>query len=268
MNKNGDFIVHPDSTSLYSGNIYDQLQNDYTDEDSKKLAQAMLSGESGYMSVNIYGMDCYVFYRPYKNTGWSVNIVSPKDEVFATYNRLLNFMLVILVVSVLLLLIYCFHVIHILFKPLRYLDHSVQRLAAGNFDEPIADSLRHDEIGGLQRSFRAMQNSLVNYIAKIRQRTAMLSEQTEALNHARKKAHEADCLETAFIHNLTDQMVVPVNQIVSTVAVIRQNYEHLDQVDVNQLTSDMMDNTEKVTTLLDKIIEISVNRISEENDNT
>lgn len=268
MNKNGDFIVHPDSTSLYSGNIYDQLLNDYTDEDSKKLAQAMLSGESGYMSVNIYGMDCYVFYRPYKNTGWSVNIVSPKDEVFATYNRLLNFMLVILVVSVLLLLIYCFHVIHILFKPLRYLDHSVQRLAAGNFDEPIADSLRHDEIGGLQRSFRAMQNSLVNYIAKIRQRTAMLSEQTEALNHARKKAHEADCLETAFIHNMTDQMVVPVNQIVSTVAVIRQNYEHLDQVDVNQLTSDMMENTEKVTTLLDKIIEISVNRISEENDNT
>jgi hypothetical protein len=67
---------------------------------------------------------------------------------------------------------------------------------------------------------------------------------------------------------MTDQMVVPVNQIVSTVAVIRQNYEHLDQVDVNQLTSDMMDNTEKVTTLLDKIIEISVNRISEENDNT
>ena len=63
-------------------------------------------------------------------------------------------------------------------------------------------------------------------------------------------------------------MVVPVNQIVSTVAVIRQNYEHLDQVDVNQLTSDMMENTEKVTTLLDKIIEISVHRISEENDNT
>ena len=268
MNKNGDFIVHPDSSSLYSGNIYRQLQNDYTDEDSRILAHAMLSGESGYMSVNIYGMDCYVFYRPYKNTGWSINIVSPKDEVFATYNRLLNSMLLILAVSILLLLIYCFHVIHILFKPLRYLDQSVQRLASGHFDEPIADSLRHDEIGGLQRSFSAMQSSLANYITKIRQRTDMLSEQTEALNHARKKAHEADCLESAFIHNMTDQMAAPVNQIVSTVAVIRQNYEHLDQVDVNQLTSDMMANTEKVTTLLDKIIDISVNRITEENDHT
>jgi len=268
MNKDGNFIVHPDSASLYSGNIYDQLLNDYTDEDSKQLAHAMLSGESGYMTVNIYGVDCYVFYRPYKNTGWSVNIVSPKDEVFATYNRLQTFMVVILIISVLLLLIYCFHVIHLLFKPLRYLDHSVQRLASGHFDEPIADSLRHDEIGGLQRSFVAMQCSLVNYISKIRQHSAMLREQTVALNHARRKAHEADCLESAFIHNMTDQMVRPVNDIVSTVAVIRKNYEHLEQVDVNHLTSDMIANTEKVTTLLDKIIDISVNRISDEHENT
>ena len=63
-------------------------------------------------------------------------------------------------------------------------------------------------------------------------------------------------------------MVRPVNDIVSTVAVIRKNYEHLEQVDVNHLTSDMIANTEKVTTLLDKIIDISVNRISDEHENT
>ena len=267
VNKNGDFIVHPQSSQLYSGNIYNQL-NDNPNTALAELGQAMMNGESGHMSVNIYGLDCYVLYRPYKNTGWSINIVSPKEEVFATYNSLLNFMLVILAVSILLLLVYCFHVIHLLFKPLRYLDHSVQRLASGHFDEPIADSLRHDEIGGLQRSFKFMQSSLANYIAKIRQRTAMLSEQTAALNHARKKAHEADCLESAFVHNMTDQMAGPVNEIVSAVAVIRQNYEHLDQVDVISLTNDMAANTEKVTTLLDKIIDISVKRISDDHETT
>ena len=67
---------------------------------------------------------------------------------------------------------------------------------------------------------------------------------------------------------MTDQMAGPVNEIVSAVAVIRQNYEHLEQVDVISLTNDMAANTEKVTTLLDKIIDISVKRISDDYETT
>lgn len=267
LTKDGDFIVHPDSTRLHSGNIYKQLAYHH-DEASQQLMESMLKGESGYMSVSIYGTDCYVFYKPYRNTGWSIDIVSPKSEVFATYNRLQSFVVVIMVVSLLLLLLYCFQVIHWLMKPIRYLDLSAQRLASGRFDEPIADSLRHDEIGGLQRSFRLMQCSLANYLSEIRQHSEVLKNQTKALKKARDKAREADRLKSVFVHNTTDQLVEPVNAIASAVSVIQENSNNLDQIDVVQLTTGIADNTKKVTSLLDKIIEVSVNRTTAENETT
>lgn len=265
LNKNGDFIIHQDSTRLYSGNILKRLEH-YPDKASKQLAYSMLNGESGYMSVSIYGRDCYVFYKPFRNMGWSIDIVCPKSDVFATYYRLQTYMVIIIGVSLLLLLVYCFHLIHLLMRPIRYLDLSAQRLASGRFEEPIANSLRHDEIGGLQRSFRAMQCSLANYLSEIRQHSQVLKEQTNALRKAREKAREADRLKSSFIHNVTDQMVEPINEIASAVSVIHQNHDSLEQINVPQLTTGIADNTAKVTSLLDKIIEVSVNRTSEENE--
>ena len=267
LSKNGDFIIHQDSTRLYDGNILKQLEN-YPDEASKALAHSMLNGESGCMSVNIYGTDSYVFYKPYKNTGWSIDVVCPKSEVFATYNRLQNYVVLIIVGSLLLLLVYCFHIIHLLMKPIRYLDRSAQRLASGHFDEPIADSLRKDEIGGLQRSFRAMQCSLSNYLSEIHQHSDVLQEQTKALKKAREKARKADRLKSSFIHNMTDQLMAPVNEIASAVSVIREHNNNLEQIDVTQLTTGIADNTAKVTSLLDQIIEVSVNRTAVDNETT
>ena len=153
-------------------------------------------------------------------------------------------------------------------KPIRYLDRSAQRLASGHFDEPIADSLRHDEIGGLQRSFRAMQCSLSNYLSEIHQHSEVLQEQTKALKEARAKARKADRLKSSFIHNMTDQLVAPVNEIASAVSFIREHNDNLEQIDVTQLTTGIADDTAKVTSLLDQIIEVSVNRTTVDNETT
>jgi methyl-accepting chemotaxis protein/sigma-B regulation protein RsbU (phosphoserine phosphatase) len=111
-----------------------------------------------------------------------------------------------------------------------------------------------------------MQSSLSRYLSEIRQHSEVLQDQTRALKKAREKALEADRLKSAFIHNMTDQLVEPVSEISSSVAVIRQNSSHLEDIDVRQLTTGISDNTEKITSLLDKIIEISVNRSSVENE--
>jgi hypothetical protein len=62
--------------------------------------------------------------------------------------------------------------------------------------------------------------------------------------------------------------VEPVNAIASAVSVIQENSNNLDQIDVVQLTTGIADNTKKVTSLLDKIIEVSVNRTTAENETT
>lgn len=263
LNQSGVYIIHPDSTQLHAGTVYQQLEA-YPDPALRRLADNMLSGKSGSMSVSIYGTDCYVFYKPYKNTGWAVDIVSLKSDVFVTYHRLQRRMLVASAVGLLLMLLYIWHIIHFLLQPLRFLDISAQRLANGHFDEPIADSYRKDEIGALQKSFRAMQRSLGRYLAAIRQRRAVLDRQTEALRVAREKVREAEKLKSDFIHNMTDQMVQPVSAISSLVNTIHNGHDKLSHEEVVKMVNEMSDHTKTVTRLLDKTIEVSLNQQKDE----
>lgn len=259
LNQNGTYIIHPDTAYLQSQTVFQQLEQD-PDENLRHLAEAMLSGKSGYMSANIYNTDCYVFFKPYRNTGWAANIVCPKDDVFFTYHRLLKRMIAIMIIGFLILLVFCCHIIHIQFRPLRLLDISAQRLALGHFDRPIAESLRKDEIGALQRSFRAMQRSLGRYLASIEQRRMVLNEQNEALRVAREKVREADRLQSKFVHNMTDQMMQPIAAIDKLVNTINKEHTHLKHEEVVAIVSEMSDYTSEVTKLLDKTIEVSLKK--------
>lgn len=263
MNQNGAFIVHPDTAFLQAGTVYEQLE-EHPDENLRRLADEMLGGKTGYMSVSFYGTDCYVFYKPYKNTGWAANIVSPKDDVFTTYHRLQNRMIAIMMAGLLVLLIYCWHIIHIQLRPLRLLDISAQRLTTGHFDKPIADSYRKDEVGALQKSFRAMQRSLARYLTAIEQRRTVLNEQNEALRVAREKVREADRLKSVFVHNMTDQMERPVVEINTLVNTIYREHPHLKREEVVVMVNKMSEYTRTVTQLLDKTIEVSLNKQTED----
>jgi methyl-accepting chemotaxis protein/sigma-B regulation protein RsbU (phosphoserine phosphatase) len=262
MNQGGAFVIHPDSSYLQTRTVYQQL-DEYPDENLERLADAMLKGETGYMSVNIYGTPCYVFFKPYRNAGWAANIVSLKSDVFATYDRLQKRMFFIMVCGLLSLLVFCCYFIHIQFRPICLLDLSAQRLAAGHFDKPIADSYRKDEVGALQKSFRAMQRSLGRYLATIEQRKIVLSRQNEALRVAREKVREADRLKSVFVHNMTDQMIQPVIKIDTLVDTIYKNHMQLSHEEVVGIVDEMSEQTRMVTQLLDKTIEVSLNNNTE-----
>lgn len=262
INKSGAYIIHPDSSFLHQRTVHQQLEQ-YPDENLQRLADDMLNGNSGYMSVKIYNVDCYAFYKPYGNIGWSANIVSPKDDVFASYHRLQKYMIAIMAVGLIVLLAYVWYIIHFTLRPLRFLDVSALRLANGHFDVPIADSYRKDEIGALQKSFRAMQRSLGRYLTAIEQRRNVLSQQNEALHAALDKVYKADRLKTTFVHNMTDQMVKPVAAIETLVNTIHQNRSSLKHEEVVEMVSEMTQHTKVVTQLLDKTIEMSLKKQTE-----
>lgn len=262
MNQKGTFIIHPDSSYLQARTIYEQME-EYPDKSLLQLTDAMLKGNSGYVSLTLYGAPCYVFYKPYRNTGWTVNIVSLKSDVFYTYDRLMKRMLFIMVGGMLVLLVFCWHYIHFQLRPLRLLDLSAQRLSAGFFDKPIADSYRKDEVGALQKSFRAMQRSLGRYLATIEQRKTVLDHQNDALRVAREKVREADRLKSVFVHNMTGQMVQPVIRINTLVDTISKEHSHLSHDEVVEMVNEMAEHTHSVTQLLDKTIEVSLNNHTE-----
>ena len=167
LKPDGTIVVHPDTTAL-NHNILDFVKDG--DPSMGEAARSMLSGETGYKRVRLDGEAYYVFFKPFKpnevigramsDLGWSAGVIYPEDDIFGDYNRLLYHALIIAVAGLLLLLLSCRLFIHLQLMPLRKLEKSARRIAEGDYQEPLQNSRRQDEVGRLQNHFCEMQQSL------------------------------------------------------------------------------------------------------------
>lgn len=231
LGSDGSFIVHPDVDNLKHQTVF-TIDRNTTDPDFLEAMLAMMNGETGQKAFDDNGMNCLLFYKPFQrdsipgrsmaDLGWSIGVVYPECDIYRNYYRLLFVVIVIVVVSLLLLLAYCRTVTHRQLKPLRQLSAKAQRIAEGEFyddsgdgqgQEPAVASEGLDEVGRLQKNFQQMQQALAQHIGELEQLTSTLKERGERLEEAYERAKEADRMKTAFLHNMTNQMMVPVDTI-------------------------------------------------------
>ena len=256
IGRKGTYIVHPDTTKLHRLTVYD-LPGAKSDDRLTDLFRSMMAGESGYKSVTLNGQESYVFYMPFHSKGWIAAIVCPKSDVLGASERLQKAVAAITVAGVLGLLLFCMFVITKSLAPLKLLAEKVRRLSEGHYDEPIPDSTRGDEIGSLQNSFQAMQQSIARYVGDISQMNNVLKESNEALHAAYEQAQEADHVKNAFIGSMTDQMVRPVEMIEEMVGDVDRNFKQIDGQEMNLLVERLHQQTTIVTSLLDSMLEVS-----------
>ena len=257
LGKGGTFLVHPDSTKLFYETIFTQTL-ERPDSAITALGQAMLEGESGYKIMDVRGEQCYVFYKPFKNTGWSVAIICPEKDIFASLNSLIITMRVIAVIGVLLLLYFCWAVVRGNLRQLVKLARSASLFAEGEFDTAIPDTTRHDEIGQLQRSFKAMQHSLAIHVDEVRKQTKELEQRNAELLEAYRQTKEDERVKTAILQNMTDKMEQPVANISAIAHTICEEHQNLSNDYMCSMVAKMQADATTVTELLDNLIRSAV----------
>ena len=173
---------------------------------------------------------------------------------------MLRIMTIVSMASLMLILLLCRLFIGRQLKPLNQLDASVRRLTEGHFNETLPVSTRIDEIGNLERDFHTMQKSIVAHIEEINRRSTLLNNQNEALSLARDHALEADRVKNAFLHNMTDQMTSPVKNITKQVAILHEEYSHLRQDKIADITEILDTQTTALVQQLNSMLKVSVNK--------
>ncbi|MBO4906988.1 MAG: SpoIIE family protein phosphatase [Bacteroidaceae bacterium] len=171
IGRGGTFFVHPDTTKLLYQTIFTETL-EHEDKDLEALGHAMLRGEEGMKQLKIDGEDCYVFYKPLGETGWSTAIVCPESDIFGGFNRIKMAIILAVCFGLLLILAVSFQIITRELKPLNTLARQAETIAGGDFNETLPENNRIDEIGQLTRSFGDMQHSLVSYIDELKTTTA------------------------------------------------------------------------------------------------
>lgn len=253
LGRGGTYLVHPDTTKLFYETVFTQTL-ERPDSVITLLGESMIAGESGHKTVTFNGEVCHVFYRPFKNTGWSVAIVCPESDIFEGYNQLKSGVQMISLIGLLILLAVCWIVVKNRLHPLRQLARTTQLISNGEFSNVIPESHRSDEIGQLQRTFQSMQRSLRNNIQEVRQQTETLEQQNAELQEAYERTKEEERVKSKVLHKMSNKMSDPVSYITILARSICERRHEMSDEEVNKMVDNILSSTKQVTQLLDKMI--------------
>lgn len=257
IGRQGGYIVHPDSTKMNRRTVFELINGPKRDTKMELLLESMMAGQSGYKEVFYNDVPSYVFYKPFRHKGWVATIVCPESEIMDGTVRLLQSALMIAMVGLLALLLFCILFIHKQMRPLSLLAETARRLSEGHYDDFVPDTRREDEIGSLQKSFKAMQQSIASRIDDIQQMNSQLEESNADLQKASEQAQQAERAMNAFLHNLSDQMLQPIVNIKDIVSQAHQDLRHLDHQEANDLAKKIQIETDVVTELLDRLLVVA-----------
>ena len=171
IGQSGTYFVHPDTTKLFYQSIFTETLLK-PDTAVTNLGHAMQAGEEGMRQMKFDGEECYVFYKPLGTTGWSVAIVCSESDIFGSYFRLVNTVIIILIIGLAIMLFVFRSIIKKQLKPLQSLALQAETIASGQFDKTLTPTNKEDEIGKLSQSFTNMQLSLTQYIEELKDTTA------------------------------------------------------------------------------------------------
>jgi sigma-B regulation protein RsbU (phosphoserine phosphatase) len=256
IDRTGTYIVHPDTTKLFRESIFSDAAPEVRNE-IEALGKDMLAGHSGMVETTVDGKDAFIFYRPLERTGWSLAIVCPESDIFARYNHLVNIVWSIIIISLLLLMLFCYQTVRKAVQPLKQLDQTTRRIADGHFDEPLPESSRHDSIGRLTNSFVRMQQSLAKSVADIRRVNMELEKQNDELANAYQLKMETNRQKTAFVQDMYHEIRTPLNIISGFAQVLYASSHTLPAEEVNDITTRMQASANDINLLTQKLYELS-----------
>ena len=250
--RNGSYIVHPNENKLTHQTVFTQMLEG-ADASVQDAAEAMLNGEEGEKAFKMNGELWHVFYKPFKRTevpgrtmeklAWSVGVVYPEDDIYGGYNRLFRMMMAGMVIALLVLFAISWAVAYKLLKPLEMLTQKARRIAKGNYDEPLPETDRKDEIGQLQESFNKALRTLTAFIRKQKHLSETLRERGEGLAEAYDNVQKNDRVKTQFLHYMSNQMIKPTEALDKSVTKLCKNFGEMSaeeaarQVEVIELQS-------------------------------
>jgi len=166
ISQNGVFVTFPDKRYIMRESIFSLAESE-KDAPLRDLGRKMIKGQQGFVPVTgfLSGKKAWLYYAPLGNTGWSLGVVFPEDELLAGLRTLSQKLILIGLGGVLLLGLVITLVARTATRPLRLLSSTTAEIAQGDFTVrvPVAGPREIAELAG---SFNKMGDELIDYIAK------------------------------------------------------------------------------------------------------
>ncbi|ADI00085.1 methyl-accepting chemotaxis protein [Salisediminibacterium selenitireducens] len=169
-----EFLVHP-----HVANSLDLRLSE--DEDFSGLSAVLSDSSSGVTRMTYEGDEVSVYYEHLPRMDWTLGLVIPDSEAYATLNGLLIQMAILSIVIISLFLVSATVFSKKLTTPVKLLSEQVGEVASGNLAVHI-EPRTNDEIGQLTVNFNDMVTSLRDVVKSVRSSVHTVSEASEQLS--------------------------------------------------------------------------------------
>ena len=221
----GRFIAHPVLTM--EDNVHAQGEED---------ARRLLSKEPIFFTNTWQGIENYYVVHPVGNTGWSLVLFVPKDEVLADVDNLKWTMIIGLIVSLILIGGLLYKIAASIAEPLENMATAAQEVAKGNLAIVPPQLDRDDEIGQLHNSLLTMVKNLRELIQKTAQTSEQLAAASQELTASADQSAQGAQSAAEAIVKITGS-TVEQNEVVD------QSFKTVDGIThaINEITAGISD---------------------------
>ncbi|CAH0532581.1 Sensor histidine kinase RcsC [Vibrio stylophorae] len=145
---------------------------------------------------------------------WALVIELPTNEAFARVRQLETIFIIAMLSAIILVVIASHWLSNSITAPLLRLTWAAERVSAGDLDQAISSTDRHDEIGRLAISFERMQRSVREKIATIRSQNQELEHQIQIIEEKNAELEHADKLKDEFLAMTSHELRTPLHGMV------------------------------------------------------
>ena len=225
LDEHGRFIYH--SALGLDDNVHAQGEED---------ARRLLSKDPIFFTNTYAGIENYYAVHPVGNTGWSLVLFVPKDEVLADVDNLKWTMIIGLIVSLILIGALLYKIAASIAEPLENMAGAAQEVAKGNLAIVPPQMDRDDEIGQLHNSLLTMVKNLRELIQKTAQTSEQLAAASEQLSASADQSAQGAQSAAEAIVKITGS-TVEQNEVVD------QSFKTVDGITqaINEITAGISD---------------------------
>jgi len=184
INNKGTVIAHPDRDKvLDQWNPIEEVKNDETLRSVAQQFEKILQERTGVSSYSFQGNDLYNAFAPIEGTDWTVVIAADRNEVLSGIPVLQNYIITVVVITLLLSITLVYFVGKSIAKPVIETVKYSKKIASLDITQDVPEKYlkKKDETGLLAVSIQTITSNLRNIIREIESSSEQVATASEEL---------------------------------------------------------------------------------------
>jgi len=207
INDKGVTIAHPDGELVINqSNTIEEAKTDTELAQLAQLEQKMINGEKGFGTYVYNGQNKYLAYSPVPDSNWSLAISIVQDEIFRGVYTLRQYILAIIIVSLVLTIVICMLMCRgIVSKPIKVIVDEARKIADGDLNISL-EIKSEDELGILAAAFTTMADNINEMMTNINAASEQLASGSKQISDSSMALSQGATEQASSIEELTATM--------------------------------------------------------------